>query len=68
MTKKKYGTRHYIHTYIYLAHDVMFKKISEKKGIKKFGERAVAVMFKEYQKLDDKPMPVNPFFGPINNE
>ena len=46
----------------------MFKKISEKKGIKKFGERAVVAMFKEYQKLDDKPMPVNPFFGPINNE
>ena len=37
MTKKKYGTRHYIHTYIYLAHDVMFTQMAAKKGIKKFG-------------------------------
>ena len=30
-----------------LANDVMFTKMSEKKGIKKFGEQEVAAMFKE---------------------
>ena len=32
---------------MYLVHDVMFTQISAKKGIKNFGERSVAAMFKE---------------------
>ena len=38
----------------------MFKRMLAKNGIKKFGELAVADMFKEYQKFNDGPMPGNP--------
>ena len=33
--------------------EVCFAQMSAKKGIKTFGMRAVAAMFKEYQQLDD---------------
>ena len=38
----------------------MFTRMLEKNWIKKFGELAVAAMFKEYQKFNDGPMPGNP--------
>ena len=49
MMKDKYDTSKYIDTYMHIAHDAVFTKMSEKNGIKKFGEQAVAYMFKEYQ-------------------
>ena len=65
--KDKYDTSKYIYTYMSLANDVMFTQMSAKKGIKKFGELAVASMFKEYQHMNDRPMTGKPIFGPINN-
>ena len=40
-----------------LAHDFMFTKMSAKKGIKQFGELAVADMFKEKQQFNGEPTP-----------
>ena len=49
-------TWYYVHIYV------------RKKGIKNLEERAVAAIFKEYQQLNDGPMPGNPVLGQINNE
>ena len=49
--KEKYGTSKNIVTYMSLSNDFMFTQMSEKKGIKYFGEQAVVDMFKEYQQL-----------------
>ena len=68
MMKEKFDTRKDIDTYISLANDVMFTQISAKNGTKQFGERAVADMSKEYQQLNDGPIPGKPVFGPINIE
>ena len=46
MMKNKYDTNKYIDTYMSLAQDGMFKKMSAKKGIKQFGEQSFAAMFK----------------------
>ena len=37
MMKEKNYASNYIDKYMYLAHDVMLTKMSEKKGIKQFG-------------------------------
>ena len=66
--KENYDTSKDIATYMSLAHDVMFTKISSTKGIKQFVKRAVAAMFKESQQLNDGKTPRKPAFGPINNE
>ena len=66
-TKDKYYTRKDIDTYMSLEHAIMFPQIPAKKGIKQFGEREVAAMFKEYQQLDDGPIPGNPVSGTIND-
>ena len=39
-----------------VATDVMFTQISAKAGIKKFREKAVAAMVKEYRHIDKGPM------------
>jgi len=44
-----------------IAVDVMFTQMSAGKGIKQFGERAVAAMFKEYNQLNDLTV-----FGRVN--
>ena len=53
---------------MYIAHYVMFTKMSSKKGIRQFGERAVSAMLKNWEKLNDGPMHGNPVFGPLINE
>ena len=44
-----------------LAVNVAFTQMSASKGIKTYGERAVAAMFKEYRQLNDLEV-----FGPVN--
>ena len=66
--KEKYDTRKNIDTYMSLAHNFMCTQISAKQGIKQFGERAIVSMFKEFQQLNNGPMPGKPVLGPINNE
>jgi len=43
-----------------IACDVMFTQMSAKAGIKKFGERAVAALIKEFTQLDRGPMQGKP--------
>ena len=47
------------HAYIQAAVNVMNTQMHEKKGINKFGERAMAEMIKELKKLYEREMPVN---------
>ena len=65
--KEKYDTSRYIDTYISISREVMFTYILSKNGIKKFGERSVADIFKGYQQLNDVTIPGKPVFGPISN-
>ena len=64
MMKEKYDINHDMDSYQSIAHDVMFTQMSAKKGIKLFGETAVAAMFKEFHQMDRGPMPGKPVFGP----
>ena len=64
--KEKYDPNADMNTYYSTACEVMFTQMNAKKGIKQFGERAVAAMFKEYEQLDKGPMPGKPVFEPIN--
>jgi hypothetical protein len=64
MMKEKYDINHDMDSYQSIAHNVMFTQMSAKKGIKLFGESAVAAMFKEFHQMDQGPMPGKPVFGP----
>ena len=55
-----------IDNYYSKACDVMFTQMNAKKGIKLFGERAIAAMFKEFKQMDQGPMPGKPVFAPID--
>ena len=44
---------------------VMFTQMSAQKGIKMFGEKAVAAMFKELKQLNDGVAPGKPVIEPI---
>ena len=66
--KEKYGTNKDIDSYMSRAHDAMFTQMSAKKGIKKFGKQSIVDMFKDYQQLNDGPMPGKSVFGRIHNE
>ena len=68
MAKEKYDINQDMDTYYSLACDVMFTQMNAKKGIKLFGERAVASMFKEHEQLDKGPMPGKSVFRPISYE
>ena len=46
------------------AVDVMFTQMSAKKGMKLFGERAVAAMFKEFAQMDKGAVDGKPVFAP----
>ena len=48
-----------------IATNVMFTQISEKEGIKKFGEKAAADVVKEYRKIYKGLMEGNPVQKPI---
>jgi len=55
-----------MNTYYSMACDVMFTQMSAKKGIKMFGERAIAALLKEYNQMDKGPMPGKPVFGAVD--
>ena len=46
MIKYKYDTSKEIYAYMSLSYYFMFSQMSEKKGIKQFGEQVVAAMLK----------------------
>ena len=52
--------------YYSIACNVMFTQMSAKKGIKMFGERAIAALLKEYNQMDKCPMPRKPVFGAVD--
>ena len=54
------------HAYIQAAVNVMNTQMHEKKGINKFGERAMAEMIKEFKRLYEADMPVNLVVIPLN--
>ena len=68
MMKEKNDTRKDIDTYTSLVHDVMFTQISEKKCNQTVCIISSSAILKEYQKLNNGPMPGNPVLGPIKNE
>ena len=51
-----------------VATDIMFMQMSAKSGIKKFVEKAVTTMVKEYRHMDKGPMEENPVVTPIDPE
>ena len=63
--KEKYDTSKDIDKDMSHTHDVVLTHMSEKNGIKQFGEWAVAAMIEEYQQLNDGPIPENPFLDQL---
>ena len=47
-------------SFMKVATNVMFTQMSEKAGIKKFGEKAMAAMVKQYRQTDKGTMEGNP--------
>ena len=74
--KEKYNINENVDTYQSLSHKVMFTQMNAKKGIKLFGEREIASMFKGYKRLADGHMlgklvvePFNPdVLNPLNKK
>jgi hypothetical protein len=64
MMKEKYNKANDFDNFQTIANSVMFTQMNAKKGIKLFGERAVAAMFKEFRQMNEGPMPGKPVFGP----
>ena len=56
------------HAYMQADVDVMFTQIHTKKVIKFFGERAIASMIKEFNKLGEVSMPVKLVVVPLNTD
>ena len=52
--------------YMDIAMKVVFTQMPAKKGTKKFGERAIAAMIKEYKQLKDGAVPGKPVIAPID--
>ena len=66
LPKKKVQEQHPC-TMFHTAVDVMFTQMSAKQGIKLFGERAIAAMYKELKQLvDEGAMPGKPVVQPID--
>ena len=66
MIRGKYNVNEDVDTYQSLLHKVMFMLMNAKKGIKIFVVGAIVDMFKEYDQLDDGPMPGKPVVAPFN--
>ena len=56
---KSYKT-HSVNFHMNRATGVLFTQMSAKRGIKKFGERAVAAMIKEFKQIHEESMPGKP--------
>ena len=54
--------------YMKVATDIMFTKMSAKSGIKKFGEKTVADMIKQYRQINKGPMEGKPVVTYIDHE
>jgi hypothetical protein len=67
MVKENYGINQDMDSYMSLATKVMFTQMNTKEGIKRFGERAIAAMYKEYKQIDEGPIPGKPVFGVFNS-
>ena len=65
---REQGSKDETDSFMKLATDIMLTRISEKSGIKIFGEKAVAAMVKEYRYIDKGPMEGNQIFTPIDTE
>ena len=65
----KFGVKSYesgsVNFHMNRATGVLFTQMSAKKGIKKFGERAVAAMIKEFKQIHEGPMPGKPVIRPV---
>ena len=64
--QKQKTFKHTSDVYMQRAVDVIFTQMSAKKGLKKFGEKAVAAMIKEFRQLDEGAFPGKPVVGPAN--
>ena len=58
--KDNYNVHEDVYTYLSLSQKVIFTQMNAKKGVKIFGERAIADIFKEYKHVDDGLMPSKP--------
>eukprot|EP00957_Ditylum_brightwellii_P179219 13653549-Ditylum_brightwellii.AAC.1 len=54
--------------YMSIAIKVMFTQMNTKKGIRMFGECAVAALFKEYKQLNDRAVSGEPVVSPIDSK
>ena len=52
-------------TALHRAVEVMFTQMTAKKGISRFGERAVSAIIKEFKQLDQEAFPGKPVVQPI---
>jgi hypothetical protein len=52
--------------YLNTASGVLFAQMSAKKGIKQFGERAIAAMIQEFKQIDTGPMPGKPVVAAVD--
>ena len=66
LPKKKVKENQHPCTMFHTAVDVMFTQMSAKQGIKLFGEKAIAAMYKELKQLDEGAMPGKPVVQPID--
>ena len=55
-------------SFMKIATNIMFTQMSAKEGIKKFGEKVVAAMVKEYRQIDKGTMEGNPVVTPIDTD
>jgi len=66
----KFGVKSYesgsVNCHMNRATGVLFTQMSAKKGIKKFGERAIAAMIKEFKQIHEGPMPGKPVVRPVD--
>ena len=58
-------SKDYTESFMKVATDFMFTQMSAKTGIKKFGEKAVSAMVKQYKQIYKDPMEGKPGVTPI---
>jgi len=68
MVQEEQNNEPTLNDYYSIACNVMLTQMSAKEGIKRFGERAIVAMIKEYEQMDKAPMPGKPVFCPVSYE
>ena len=66
LMKHKQNDPAHVTSYFSAAVNACFTQMSARAGFKKFGQRAIAAMFKEFQQLDKGAAPGKPVFGVID--